>query len=32
MFVIEIPSMEISEKHDSYDHGFIDINENNLAP
>ena len=32
MFVVEVPSMEINEKHDSYDHGFIDINENKLAP
>ena len=32
LFVVEVPSMEISEKHDSYDHGFVDINENKLAP
>ena len=32
MFIITVPSMKIPEKYDKFDHGFVDINENNLAP
>ena len=32
MFVIEIPERTIDKKFSAYDHGFVDINENKLAP
>ena len=32
MFAIHIPSLTIPEEYDKYDHGFVDINKNNLAP
>ena len=32
MFVIEVPQRTIEKKFEAYDHGFVDINQNKLAP
>ena len=31
IFVVHVPEMVIPSKFDSYDHGFVDINAENLA-
>lgn len=31
IFIITVPSLTIPRKFDKYDHGFVDINKNDLA-
>ena len=31
IFVIKVPKMSIPEKYDNYDHGFVHLNQYNLA-